>query len=145
LYSSELASIDVACIEHIVRLFDHEEPFTLVDSTGDWIKLDSACSIRCPDTPTEIRDEYKTWSREVALEGWFWNRHSGTGGIVLPQCRGSQLSLIAIDSAGLYLDYTIDRVLYFPASKFLLVFTKNPMYIGEFDSEHGFLLLRRDQ
>jgi hypothetical protein len=143
LYSSELASMGVGCAEHIVRLYDHEEPVTLLDSTGDWIKLDSAGSIRCPDTPTKTKDEYKTWAREVALEGWFWNRHSGMGGIVLPQSTGCRLSLVAIDSAGLYLDYTIDRVLYFPASKYLLVFTKNPMFHGEFDSENGFLLLRR--
>jgi hypothetical protein len=43
---------------------------------------------------------------------------------------------------GFYINYTIDKVYYFPREKVLLVFTQNEKLAAGMDTMHGFMILR---
>jgi len=112
------------------------------DSTGDWIELAPGLSVKTPEPSPALLEKYTEWNKQ-AIEAWHWNRQEGRAGVDLPSCRGDSLDVVAIDSAGFYYKYRIEKVFYFPSTGYILIFTHNDRYAGEFDSENGYLLLRR--
>ncbi|OQA00291.1 MAG: hypothetical protein BWY71_00770 [Planctomycetes bacterium ADurb.Bin412] len=62
--------------------------------------------------------------------------------MVLPGFDGLSARLVYFYPAGLYVNYEIDRVYYFPKSRYLLIFTRQPQKAVGLDTMHGFLLFR---
>ena len=71
-----------------------------------------------------------------------WNEKEGIKGIVLPQIKNRKTQLLYTYPYGLYIDYEINNVYYFPDSKYLLIFTHQPITASGADTLHGFIILR---
>ena len=79
------------------------------------------------------------------LEDWNileWNEKEGIKGIVLPQIKNRKTQLLYTYPSGLYINYEINNVYYFPDSKYLLIFTHQPITAPGADTWHGFMILR---
>jgi hypothetical protein len=126
----------------LLKLFKHEEPVVWSNPADDWIKIDSGFSIRQPQPSHQLLTRFKQWDGS-AIPAWYWNKQEGVAGIDLPAVRGDDLELVYADSVGLYVNYRFQDVYYFQHGGYLLITTLNDRYAGEFDSENGFLLLRR--
>jgi hypothetical protein len=129
-------------LKQILQTFRHEEPFRPTGSLNDWIQLDSNFAIHLPLPTAELLARFKIWDSS-AIPAFYWNRQERKAGIDVPWSRGDTLEIVAIDSSGFYINYEIRYIYYFAKSGYLLIFTKNDRYAGEFDCENGFLLLRR--
>jgi hypothetical protein len=127
----------------ILKQFKHETPIVFSNPSDDWIKLDSGFSIRQPQPSRQLLTRFRQWD-SVGIEAWYWNRQEGAAGVDLPRVRGDSLKLVYADSVGLYLRYRLQDVYYYPESGYLVITTANDRYAGEFDSENGFLILRRE-
>jgi len=71
-----------------------------------------------------------------------WNEKKGIKGIVLPQIMNKKTQLLYLYPRGLYINYEIKNVYYFPDSKYLLIFTHQPITAPGADSCHGFMIMR---
>ena len=61
--------------------------------------------------------------------------------IILPKIEGIKTELLFSYETGLYINYEISEVHYFPNS-YILIFTNQPSKAVGFDTMHGFLIFR---
>lgn len=71
-----------------------------------------------------------------------WNVKYGIKGINVPSLEGIDSKLVYYYPDGLYIDYTISKMYYFPHSGYALLFTNQPRLASGLDTMHGFLLLK---
>ena len=71
-----------------------------------------------------------------------WTRDHGLEGTSPPVFDGIKAQLIHYHEKGLYVGYQISKAYYFPGSKYLLIFTHQPMLVSGLDTMHGFLIFK---
>jgi hypothetical protein len=87
--------------------------------------------------------QLKLFEKEYALgDERSWNSKHGIQGINTPSVEGLNVRMVYYYPEGLYIDYTISKVYYFPRSGYVLVFTNQPRLASGLDTMHGFLLLK---
>jgi hypothetical protein len=69
-----------------------------------------------------------------------WNAINGENGIVLPIVENFEFNLLFYYDAGLYINYIISDVQYFPDADLAIVFTEQPVRAIGMDTMHGFLI-----
>ncbi|MEN7547316.1 hypothetical protein AAG747_05315 [Rapidithrix thailandica] len=75
--------------------------------------------------------------------GEAWNNAMGNDGIDLPRIgKGKDLELVYYHPQGMYFNYEIQETYYFPDSKYLVVITGQEQKCANFDTMHGFLILK---
>lgn len=70
-----------------------------------------------------------------------WFHQKGKNGIMLPEIKGFKLELLFYYKKGLYINYSISRVIYFP-NEFLLIFTNQNIKSVGGDSMYGFFIFK---
>lgn len=71
-----------------------------------------------------------------------WNAVYGENGIMLPIVQNFEFDLLFYYDAGLYINYKISDVQYFPDADLAIVFTEQPVRAIGMDTMHGFLIFR---
>jgi hypothetical protein len=69
-----------------------------------------------------------------------WNAINGKSGIVLPTVENFEFDLLFYYDAGLYINYKISDVQYFPDADLAIIFTEQPVRAVGMDTMHGFLI-----
>ena len=78
---------------------------------------------------------------KAGYEG-FWTRRHGIEGMILPEIKGIKTKPVYYYLDGLYVDYKISAVYYFPHFKYILIFTNQPHLKSGLDTMHGFLIFK---
>jgi hypothetical protein len=71
-----------------------------------------------------------------------WNSINGEKAIVLPIVKNFEFDLLFYYDAGLYINYKISDVQYFPDADLAIVFTEQPVRAIGMDTMHGFLIFK---
>ena len=117
----------------------------LKEHNGNW-KPDSALwYIRVPSHSKNLSKQYEKYVAEDNTgDGINWNRKHGLKGVQLPIVGVAQTEQIYFYPVGLYINYDIARIYYFPKSKYILIFTHQNWVRSASggNTMHGFLLLK---
>jgi len=126
-----------------MKRFRTEEPIELVKVEGRWRTKGVKWSVAAPAVNEQLADAFDRHIRAGGDDGKTWNRKMGVRGVVSPVVEGIDAEMLYYHDRGLYVNYDIAKVYYFPKSGYLLMFTeqKRPAVGG--DTMHGFMLLRR--
>ncbi|HCY75444.1 MAG TPA: hypothetical protein DHV28_05945 [Ignavibacteriales bacterium] len=71
-----------------------------------------------------------------------WNAINGENGMVLPIVENFEFDLLFYYNAGLYINYKISVVQYYPDADIAIVFTEQPVRTIGMDTMHGFLIFK---
>jgi len=127
-----------AAAEHL--RIEKTEPWK--EAEGSWRSADGKIQVTAPPPDAAQRKRFEEHIRQGGDNGCTWNQKYGPAGVVLPGFDGLSARLVYFYPAGLYVNYEIDRVYYFPKSRYLLIFTRQPQKAVGLDTMHGFLLFR---
>lgn len=133
---------DWGCLKEAVALMEGPKGLSLKKEDTCW--QDEHAQVRLADpAPNEVL--FKRYRKEVAT--WCssareWNNHMGIEGISCPSIEGMNLELLYAYSRGLYINYSIKRVYYYPDRALLFVQTEQKERAVGMDTMHGFLVLR---
>ncbi len=116
-----------------------EIPNILFIEDSLWKSKESDISIKKSKYTLIFQEKIK---KEQLPVGYSWNRKYGNEGIVSPDFINSKTILLYYHPAGLYVDYTIDKIYYFKNAGYLLVFTHQSRSGPGMDSMHGYLLYK---
>lgn len=103
---------------------------------------DKSLQIKAPPPDPKRAKAFEEHIRAGGSNGASWNKEHGTGGIVLPVITGRQPKLLYFYPSGLYVNYNLAEVYYFPEQELVLAFTNQPQTAVGMDTMHGFLLLK---
>ena len=123
-------------ISSLFRIFN-EKPLTVNDNV--WENKD--LKIKPPEFDSLLAEEFKEHIRQGGSNAYSWLKLKGDKGIRLPKIEGIQTKLLFSYNQGLYINYKISEVHYFP-NAFLLVFTNQPQKAVGLDTMHGFLIFK---
>ena len=92
-----------------------------------------------------LAEEFNEHIREGGSNAFSWIKLEGKDGVMLPDIEGIKTELLFSYKTGLYINYEISEVHYFP-NAYLLVFTYQPIKAVGLDTMHGFFIfkIRRD-
>ncbi len=119
-----------------------ELPVELENQNGTWKITQTSEYIKPPPYNSKLSAQFDKHIRKGGSNGVSWNRNHGLKGILLPVIGGAKTKLIYFYPVGLYINYDIAKVYYFPKSGYILIFTHQPKLAVGLDTMHGFLLLK---
>jgi len=123
-----------------LRHFQRELPEELVEESGVWHCSTASFTVK-PPPPDSVLLSLLRKAVHKGNERW-WNQNHGLEGILQPIFEGIKIELIHYYEAGLYVGYQLSKVYYFSDSKYILIFTHQPMLASGLDTMHGFLLFK---
>jgi hypothetical protein len=123
-------------LKSLFRVCD-EHPSELKDKV--WENKD--LKIIPPEYDSLLAEEFSEHIRHGGSNAYSWINLKGDDGIVLPKIEGIKTDLIFSYKTGLYINYEISEVHYFPNS-YILVFTHQPRKAVGLDTMHGFLIFK---
>jgi len=112
----------------------------LVNQNSVWGIPGQSWHIKSPPRDSTLLDLFQKEYNAGRERSWNWR--CGTKGISVPSVEGKAITLVYYYPEGLYIDYTISSVYYFPYSGYILIFTNQPRMASGLDTMHGFLLLK---
>ncbi len=123
-------------VKHIVK----EPAIQLENHDGVWITPDTSWRIAVPPPDSAL---LRLFQEEYAKGGErSWNVKYGIKGVSVPSAEALNIDVVYYYPEGLYIDYTLSNVYYFPRSGYVLVFTNQRRLASGLDTMHGFLLLK---
>ena len=127
---------NIPSLSSLFKIYD-EKPLTVIDNV--WENKD--LKIELPEFDSLLAEEFKEHIRQGGSNASSWLKLKGDKGIRLPKIEGIQTKLLFSYNQGLYINYKISEVHYFP-NAFLLVFTNQPQKAVGLDTMHGFLMFK---
>ena len=97
--------------------------------------------IEQPPYDSLLNKEFDEHMYERGSNAFTWFNLKGKEGIKLPKIEGVKTELLFSYDVGLYINYDISDVHYFPNS-FVIIFTRQPKLATGMDTMHGFLIYR---
>jgi hypothetical protein len=94
-----------------------------------------------PDYDSLLAEEFSEHIRRCGSNADSWLKIKGNDGIILPKIEGIKTEFLFSYKTGLYINYDISEVHYFP-NAFLIVFTNQPQKAVGLDTMHGFLIFK---
>ncbi len=88
-----------------------------------------------------LSEEFYDHIRQGGSNAYSWFNVKSNDGIKLPKIEGIKTELIFSYKTGLYINYEISEVHYFP-NDYLLVFTNQPIKAVGLDTMHGFFIFK---
>jgi hypothetical protein len=117
------------------------EPFVeLENENGVWRDSTATWDLSAPAFSQRMSDMWRQEFCRGMTQAPEWNNVYGREGVMLPVFNGTRYRLLYYYPAGLYINYEIDKAIYFPKSGQLLVFTLQSTTGSDFDTMHGFML-----
>lgn len=111
-----------------------------LESKGDvWIS--KGIKITIPEYDSTLWHEFNKHVMGGGGNAITWYQEKGDYGLLLPKIEGLNTELIYQHKRGLYFNYKISEVHYFP-NNYLIIFTYQPRYAVGDDSMHGFLIFK---
>jgi hypothetical protein len=101
---------------------------------------DNNLVITPPQFDPGLRDAFNKHVVEGGSNGYTWNKKHGIDGIVLPNIENLKIDLLFYHQGGLYINYNIASVHYFPDTRLILIFTEQPLRAVGMDTMHGFFI-----
>ena len=101
---------------------------------------DNDLVITPPQFDPGLRDAFNNHVYEGGSNGYTWNKKHGLDGIILPTVENLKSELLFYYHFGLYINYKIASVHYFPDARLILIFTEQPLRAVGMDTMHGFLI-----
>lgn len=123
-------------LKSLFRVRD-EQPLELKDKV--WENKD--LKIIPPEFDSLLAEEFSEHIRQGGSNAYSWIKLKGNDGIKLPKIEGITTDLIFSYNTGLYINYEISEVHYFPNS-YILVFTHQHRKAVGLDTMHGFLIFK---
>lgn len=123
-------------LNSLLRIYE-ETPLELNDS--EWKNEDF--KIIAPDYDSSLSVEFNDHIRKGGSNAYSWIKVKGNDGIKLPEIEGIKTELLYSYKTGLYINYEITDVHYFP-SLYVLIFTHQPRKAVGLDTMHGFLIFK---
>lgn len=137
---SELAEYNswgnIPGLNSLFRIYD-EHPLELKNKIWENKEL----KIEPPQYDSILSEEFNEHIRQGGSNAVTWNKLKGSQGMKLPTIEGIKTKLIFSYKIGLYINYEISEVHYFP-NRYLLVFTHQPQKAVGLDTMHGFLIFK---
>ena len=103
---------------------------------------DNNLVITPPKFDPGLRDAFRKHLVEGGSNGYKWNKKNGIDGIVPPNIANLKTELLFYHKRGLYINYNIASVHYFPKVGLILIFTEQPLIADGMDTMHGFLIFK---
>lgn len=97
--------------------------------------------ISAPLYDSLLAEEFIEHIRQGGDNAKSWIKLKGNNGIKLPQIEGLKAELIFSYSTGLYINYEISEVHYFP-NAYILIITHQPTLAVGLDTMHGFMIFK---
>ena len=88
-----------------------------------------------------LAEEFTEHIRKGGSNAYSWIKIKGNDGIILPEIEGIKTELLFSYKTGLYINYEISEVHYFPNS-YILIFTKQLRKAVGLDTMHGFFIFK---
>ncbi len=123
--------------------FRTEAPIKLVRVGDTWRTKGVTWYVRGPEEKPSLGRAFDEHIRSGGSGAASWNGKRGAEGVVPPRVDGFDAELVYYYGRGLYVNYDIAQVFYFPETGYLLVFTEQKKRAVGLDTMHGFMLLRR--
>ena len=123
-------------LNSLIRIYD-EQPLELNDNV--WENKD--LKIEPPDYDSLLAGEFIEHLCEGGSNAYSWFKVKGKDGIKLPEIEGINTKFLFSYRTGLYINYEISEVHYFPNS-YILVFTHQPIKAVGLDTMHGFFIFK---
>jgi hypothetical protein len=119
------------------------ERFKVVwEEQGLFTPEDSGLFVLSPERNVDLMEAFRDSIRIGYSGAYDWNDAMGLGGVDPPRVEGSEWDLVYYYPGGLYIDYEITDVYYFPRPRYLLLFTHQDMLATGMDTMHGFIILK---
>lgn len=99
-------------------------------------------SVSEPLFDSSLAKSFSSYLLEGGNNAIKWNAINGENGIVLPIVENFEFDLLFYYDAGLYINYKISDVQYFPDADLVIVFTEQPVRAIGMDTMHGFLIFK---
>lgn len=128
-----------------MKRFDLEVPLELVKKIAAWGPKTAKWTVTAPLKNDKLMAEF---DNDVIQKGQAlsdWNRVRKLKGVDLPVLDKISAQALYFHPGGLYVNYSISKVLYFAKSGYILVFTHQDKPAVGLDTMHGFILLRRSR
>ena len=126
-------------ISELSSLFRTYEEQSLEFKDNIWQNKD--LKIYTPIYDSLLAKEFNEHIRQSGSNAYSWIKIKGKDGIILPKIEGMKTELLFSYETGLYINYEISEVHYFPNS-YILIFTNQPSKAVGSDTMHGFLIFR---
>jgi hypothetical protein len=123
-----------------VKHLQKELPKELIERNGVW-SCSSASFHAMPPPSDSVMLRLFRQAFNNGMER-SWNELRGIKGISLPVFKGVKAELLYYYEKGVYVAYGFSHIYYFPHSKYLLIFTHQPMMASGLDTMHGFLIFK---
>ena len=94
-----------------------------------------------PPYESLLAEEFNEHIGQGGSNAYSWLKIKGKDGIILPKIDGIKTELLFSYKSGLYINYEISEVHYFP-NAYLLVFTNQPRKAVGLDTMHGFFIFK---
>lgn len=119
--------------------FNEYEEDSLVEKNGVWTSKDVI--ITPPEYDSTLAEEFNEHVINGGSNAYTWYKEKGKHGFTLPKIEGIKTELIYQHKRGLYFNYKISEVHYFP-NNYILIFTHQPRIAVGDDSMHGFFIFK---
>jgi len=126
-------------ISELSSLFRTYEEQSLEIKDNIWQNKD--LKIYTPIYDSLLAEEFTEHIRKGGSNANSWIKIKGQDGIILPEIEGIKTELIFSYKTGLYINYEISEVHYFPNS-YILIFTNQPRKAVGLDTMHGFFIFK---
>ncbi len=103
---------------------------------------DNNLVITPPQFDAGLRDTFNKHVNEGGSSGYTWNKKHGLDGIILPTVENLKSELLFYHQKGLYMNYNIASVHYFPVARLILIFTEQQLRAVGMDKMHGFFIFK---
>lgn len=147
LTSTEI-ELDVDCprVKEVMRYsIATEEPVEFEEKEGVWKSEKNDWYIKAPDSNPKLMVDFAKHIVDGGDNGITWNNEQKSRGILIPGIHNANARTLYFYPKGLYINYVISKVYYFPASRYILIFTNQDHLAVGLDTMHGFFLLIREK
>ena len=130
---------DWGCIPELSSIFRkyEEQPLELKGNIWE----NESLEISPPDYDSVLAEEFNEHILHGGSSAYSWFNLKGNNGIILPKIERRNTRLLFSYKPGLYINYQISEVHYFP-DNYLIVFTKQPLKADGLDTMDGFLIFK---
>ena len=137
---------DSSQLKEVMKCFiTTEEPFELEKKNGIWKSDNIDWHIKAPDNNPKLMANFDKHIVDGGSNGTTWNKEQQLAGIINSEIHNTNTKMLYFYPKGLYINYEISNVYYFPVSHYILIFTnQNHLAVG-LDTMHGFFLLIADK
>lgn len=113
----------------------------LTHANGTWITSDMPWGVIGPEFDADVHEVWRKYRMRGGTVSR-WRTEFGLRGIMWPELVGARSDLLYIHGGGLYFNYRVAAIYYFPETRHLMILTKQALHDEYLQSLNGFLLFR---